>query len=118
MTMHQNGYHDFHNVWSLNCGTHSELTDGKFHIYGLYWDQDKFISYIDHVEVGRTDFLNKGKRTKGKTPSNGPTRQPAYIKLSCEAAAWPGRSNTWENPLPKTDEFLIDYVRVYIGHVN
>jgi hypothetical protein len=112
LTMHWNGYGALHNVYSLDCGKPANLGDGKFHVFGFYWDQDQYISYVDGVEVGRTNFIGLGSRDKGKTPSDGPCRNPAYIKLTCEAAQWPGGGG-WENPFPTKDEFLVDYVRVY-----
>lgn len=115
LTMHWNGYGDKHNMYSLDLGTPPNLADGEYHIYGLYWDEEKFISYVDNVEVGRTDFIGKGDNNNGKTLSNGPSRSPAYIKLSCEAAQWAGGPG-WENPLPESDQFLVDYVRVYSGY--
>lgn len=112
LTMHWNGYEALHNVYSVDCGKPANLTDGKFHVYGFYWDQDQYISYVDGVEVGRTNFIGLGSKDKGKTPSDGTLRNPAYIILSCEAAQWPGGGG-WENPFPTKDEFLVDYVRVY-----
>lgn len=115
LTMHWNGYNANHNLWSLDLGTHPELSNGEFHIYGLYWDENKFISYINNVEVGRTYFLGKGDNSGSKTLSNGPSQETAYIKLSCEASEWAGGSG-WEDPLPDSDQFLVDYVRVYSGY--
>lgn len=116
LTLHWNGYGKLHNSWSLPCGNRPQLLDGEFHTYGFYWDETKYVSFVDGVEVGRTDFLNKGSSQGGKTVSDGPCREPGYIKLSCEAATWPGNPG-WEDPLPTGDEFLVDYVRVYQGNL-
>ncbi|HNT33577.1 MAG TPA: glycoside hydrolase family 16 protein [bacterium] len=117
LTLHWNGYGKKHNSWSLPCGNHPQLLDGEYHTFGLYWDKKKYISFVDGVEVGRTDFLNKGSDKDGKVPSKGPCRKPGYIKLSCEASTWAGGAG-WEDPLPTSDEFLVDYVRVYRGRLR
>jgi Glycosyl hydrolases family 16 len=116
LTMHWNGYGALHNSYSLDCGKPANLKDGNFHVYGFYWDQSKYISYVDGVEVGRTSFVGLGSKDKGKTPSDGPCRKPGYIKLTCEAAQWAGGGG-WENPFPEKDVFQVDYVRVYTGTI-
>src|SRR6266536_12257 len=39
VAFHWNGYGKNHNTAILKCGKHPEVLDGKFHAYGLYWDE-------------------------------------------------------------------------------
>lgn len=115
MNFHWNGYGALHNSTGVKLQPTPELIDGKFHRYGLYWDEKYYVAFFDGREVGRTDLIGLGSKENGKTPSQGPCQKPGYVKLSSEAAAWAGATDKWEtNPTVK-DAFIIDYVRVYEG---
>lgn len=111
--LHWGGYGATHNAGGLDSGEHRELFDGEFHTFGLYWDENQYIFYIDGVEVTRTDAKGFGSSDNGKTKSLGTCRAPAYLKLSVEAAPWAGPTHLWEKDMPEEDLFEIDYVRVY-----
>lgn len=114
VNFHWGGYDKMHNSYGLKCGELSQLRDDEFHTYGLLWTDKIYASYIDGVEVGRTDMMNLGTDKDGKLKSNGTCKFPAYLKLTVEAAAWPGKSNGWEAEMPKEDVFIIDWVRAYL----
>ena len=59
-------------------------------------------------------MMGLGSSADGKMLSNGPCREAGYLKLTVEAAKWPGRSLDWEEDVPVEDEFLIDWVRAYL----
>jgi beta-glucanase (GH16 family) len=115
MALHWNGYGKLHNAAGIKCGPHREAADGQFHTFGLYWDEQYYVAFLDGVEVGRTDMIGLGKDEPGKTKSQGTCRRPGYLKLTCEAAPWAGLSHLWEKAMPEEDEFVVDYVRVYEG---
>ena len=111
---HWGGYGKQHNVYGLKCGEQPQLRDGNFHVYGFLWTEQFYAVYVDGVEIGRTDMIGLGSDKDGKMLSNGPCREPGYLKLTVEAAQWPGRSPGWEPDAPAEDEFLIDWVRAYL----
>jgi len=112
MSVHWNGYGALHNSQALYFGAQPQVLTG-FHTFGLYWDSNWYISYVDNVEVGRTDMMGLGSSADGKTLSQGTTLNPAYLLLSMEASIWPGTSSGWDPVMPQSDELLVDYVRVY-----
>lgn len=118
MALHWNGYGKLHNATGIKCGPHREAADGQFHTFGLYWDEHYYVAFLDGVEVGRTDMQGLGKDEPGKTKSQGTCQQPAYVKLTCEAAPWSGLSHLWEKDMPAEDEMVVDYVRVYEGKLK
>ena len=56
-------------------------------------------------------FLGTGD--DGKNKSAGTLRQPAYVKISVEAAPWCGPDYRWDKEMPEWDSFEVDYVRPY-----
>ena len=79
----------------------------EFNTYGLEWNENEYIFYINGVETGR---LSKG----------GVSQNPEYLILSCEIAGENGiahadRHGTGKISLKPGDtaEFIIDYVKVY-----
>ena len=115
LSFHWNGYGAKHNSVGSECAPTPQALDGKFHRYGLYWDETVYVAFFDGVEVGRTSLMGMGSKEGGKTPSNGPCQKPGYVKLCTEAAAWVGASSDWEKQMPTEDDFVVDYVRVYEG---
>lgn len=79
----------------------------EFNTYGLEWNENEYIFYINGVETGR---LSTG----------GVSRNPEYLLLSCEVAGENGiahadRHGTGKMSMEPGDkaEFIVDYVRVY-----
>jgi len=71
-----------------------------FHTYGLEWNADGYIFYIDGRETGRSAF-------------GGVSQNPQWLLLSVEQVigGWAGDISN-NSPCEMTD-FVIDYVRVY-----
>lgn len=79
----------------------------EFNTYGVEWNEDEYIFYINGVETGR---LSTG----------GVSQNPEYLLLSCEVAGENGIANADSHGTGKmnmqpgdTAEFIVDYVRVY-----
>ena len=79
----------------------------EFNTYGLEWNENEYIFYINGIECGR---LSTG----------GVSRNPEYLILSCEVAgengvAYADRHGTGRISLQpgETAEFIVDYVRAY-----
>ena len=79
----------------------------EFNTYGLEWNENEYIFYINGVETGR---LTKG----------GVSKNPEYLILSCEVAgengvAWADRHGTGKIDIKdgESADFIVDYVRVY-----
>ena len=71
---------------------------GGFHTYGMQWDQDSLVWYIDGVEVGR----------QATSPD---MNQPMYMLLNLAVGGgWPGDPDP-TTPFPAT--MSIDYVHAY-----
>ncbi len=113
-TVHWGGWHNpKHNAHGVSSGPRIELLNDQFHTYGLYWDEERYIFYINREVSWDTDFIGLGSDKDGKRQSLGPCRFPAYVKLSVEAAPWCGPSHLWEPEMPEQDRMEVDYVRVY-----
>lgn len=88
--LHWGGYGKAHNAGGTESGPRPELFDGQFHTFGLYWDEAKHVYFIDNRPVAETGAQGLGAaRAKDGAPlaqSQGPCRQPAYIKISVKAA--------------------------------
>lgn len=92
--LHWDGYGDAHQ----SVGERFErkgLSKG-WHTFGLDWQQDAYVFYVDGIETWRTS-------------AGGVSRVPSYIKVTEEIGDWGGRIE--EADLP--DYFTVDYVRVY-----
>ena len=79
----------------------------EFNTYGLEWNEDEYIFYINGVETGRSKF-------------GGVSECPEFMILSCEVDGvsgepfygWSGLiTKNKNNEIPA--EFIVDYVRVY-----
>jgi len=72
-----------------------------FHTYGLEWNENEYIFYIDGRETGRSSF-------------GGVSQNPEYLLLSVEhedGTVWSG--DIRENRPEDMTDFVVDYVRVY-----
>ena len=79
----------------------------EFNTYGLEWNEDGYIFYINGVETGRSKF-------------GGVSRCPEYMILSCEIDGVDGEPfYGWSGVITKNKkneipaEFVVDYVRAY-----
>ena len=79
----------------------------EYNTYGVEWNENEYIFYINGVETCRTSF-------------GGVSQNPEYLLLSCEVAgsdgvAFADRHGTGEMNMEPGDEayFIVDYVRVY-----
>lgn len=79
----------------------------EYNTYGLEWNENEYIFYINGVETGR---LNAG----------GVSQNPEWLLLSCEVAGDNGIAHADRHGTGKmsmepgdTAEFIVDYVRVY-----
>ena len=77
----------------------------EFNTYGIAWNEDGYIFYINGIETGRSSF-------------GGASQVPEYLILSVEIGgenAVPGES--WAGPALSPDsapgDFIVDYVRAY-----
>ena len=77
----------------------------KFNTYGLEWNEDGYIFYINGIETGRSSF-------------GGASQTPEYMILSVEVGgadavpgdSWAGSALSQDDP---PTDFVIDYVRAY-----
>ncbi len=80
----------------------------KYNTYGLEWNEDEYIFYINGVETGRIS-------------TGGVSDNPEYFILSCEIAgkdgiAYADRHGTGKISLPADGSevhFMVDYIRAY-----
>ena len=77
----------------------------EFTTYGIEWNEDEYVFYVNGVETGRSSF-------------GGTSRVPEYLLLTVEVGgsngvakrSWAGRALS-RDTLPS--DFIVDYVRVY-----
>lgn len=77
----------------------------QYNTYGLAWNEDEYIFYINGIETGRSDF-------------GGASCAPEYLILSVEVGGTNGvAADNWAGSALKKDatptDFIVDYVRVY-----
>ena len=100
--LHFDGYGDAHQ----NMGGKKYLVRGnpykEFNTYGVEWNENEYIFYINGVETFRTSY-------------GGVSQNPEYLILSVEIAGDDGIPQQRENAfIPELEsDFIIDYVRVY-----
>ncbi len=103
--LHYGGYslgHRYKNV------TIQEVNDpyNTFNTYGVEWNEDGYIYYINGKETGRSNF-------------GGVSKIPEFLRVSCEVdgvgavptKGWSGIITN--NPKDACGEFVIDYIRAY-----
>lgn len=76
-----------------------------FNTYGVEWNENEYIFYINGVETGRSSF-------------GGTSRVPEYLLLTAEVGGADGAAgSSWAgnalSPDAQPTDFVIDYVRVY-----
>lgn len=110
----------FHNYISSNVyydGYGADMQSGKmgiyeannpyeeYNTYGLEWNENEYIFYINGKETARTDF--------------GISQNPEYLILSVEVGGSNGvpDPDSWAGDMSKNDclpsDFVVDYVRAY-----
>ncbi len=98
--LHFDGYGEAHQ----KMGAKKFLIKGnpyeEYNTYGLEWNENEYIFYINGVESYRTDF-------------GGVSKNPEYLILSYEMGGEDGVAQ--DSSLDKTKEYryIVDYVRVY-----
>ena len=104
--IHYDGYGEGHKGDSIGKWFSNNPYE-EFNTYGLEWNENEYIFYINGVETGR---LSTG----------GVSQNPEYLILSCEVAGENGVANADRHGTGKmsmepgdTAEFIVDYVRVY-----
>lgn len=77
----------------------------SFNTYGLEWNENEYIFYVNGIETGRSDF-------------SGVSQVPEYLILSIEVGgndavpgdSWAGRALTQDEEIT---DLIVDYVRAY-----
>ena len=79
----------------------------EYNTYGVEWNEDEYIFYINGVETCRTN-------------AGGVSQNPEWLLVSCEVAGDNGIAHADRHGTGKmsmkpgeTSEFIVDYVRVY-----
>ena len=98
--LHFDGYGDAHQ----KMGAKKFLIKGnpyeEYNTYGLEWNENEYIFYINGVESYRTDF-------------GGVSQNPEYLILSYEMGGENGIAEDSSLDKSKTYNYIVDYVRVY-----
>lgn len=104
--LHYNGYEletKYSNIGIFKANNPYE----EYNTYGLAWDENEYIFYINGVETGRSKY-------------GGVSRVAEYMRLSVEVdgadatpiLGWSGRID-WNKEIKLPTDFVVDYVRVY-----
>ena len=104
--IHYDGY--FEDIRSENVATPLIIGNDpykEYNTYGLEWNEDEYIFYINGVETARTTF-------------GGASQVAEYLILSVEVGGEMGTAkDNWAGKALSTDfaptDFIVDYVRVY-----
>jgi len=100
--VHINGYGAFHESRTVGSFRLKNNPYKEYNTYGVEWNENEYIFYINGVESGRTGF--------------GVSERPLYLILSTEVGAedtygWAGNIN--DNKTLAGSKYIVDYVRVY-----
>lgn len=98
--LHFDGYGDAHQKHGATKFLLKNNPYEEFNTYGLEWNENEYIFYINGVETFRTDF-------------GGVSQNEEYLILSVEMKGEDGMPSERENVPAEGAEFIIDYVRVY-----
>ena len=98
--LHIDGYGDAHQKHGARKFFIKNNPYEEFNTYGLEWNENEYIFYINGVETFRTDF-------------GGVSRNEEYVILSVEMQGEDGVASERENAPAEGTEFIIDYVKVY-----
>ena len=98
--LHYDGYGDAHKAMGAKKTYLDNNPYKEFNTYGLEWNEDEYIFYINGVETFRTDF-------------GGVSQNEEYLILSVEMKGENGIPSQRDNNFGKEAQFIVDYVRVY-----
>lgn len=98
--LHFDGYGDAHKMLGATRFLLKNNPYEEFNTYGLEWNENEYIFYINGVETFRTDF-------------GGVSQNEEYIILSVEMRGENGIPSERENIAAEGAEFIVDYVKVY-----
>lgn len=109
VNLHLDGYNEAHQHFNVGRFFIENNPYEEFNTYGVEWNPDEYIFYINGEEVGRTNF-------------GGVSDNPEYLLLSVEVAGQNGVADSDRHgtgKITKTPEenwpteFVVDYVRCY-----
>lgn len=98
--LHFDGYGDAHQKLGATRFLINNNPYEEFNTYGLEWNENEYIFYINGVETFRTDF-------------GGVSQNEEYMILSVEMRGEDGIPSERENLPAEGAEFIVDYVKVY-----
>ena len=98
--LHFDGYGDAHQKLGAKCFILKNNPYKEFNTYGLEWNENEYIFYINGVETFRTDF-------------GGVSQNEEYLILSVEMKGADGVPSLRENAPAEDTAFIVDYVKVY-----
>ncbi|MBO5934575.1 MAG: glycoside hydrolase family 16 protein [Clostridia bacterium] len=98
--LHFDGYNDAHQKMGARAFITPNNPYEEYNTYGLEWNEDEYIFYINGVETFRTNY-------------GGVSQNPEYLILSVEMRGEDGIPSERENVPADSTEFIVDYVRVY-----
>ena len=98
--LHFDGYGDAHQKLGAKRFLIKNNPYEEYNTYGLEWNENEYIFYINGVETFRTSY-------------GGVSQNPEYLILSVEMRGENGIPSERENAPGDGAEFIVDYVRVY-----
>lgn len=98
--LHYDGYGDAHKAMGAEKNYVDNNPYKEFNTYGLEWNENEYIFYINGVETFRTDF-------------GGVSQNEEYLILSVEMKGENGIPSERENVFSQEAQFIVDYVKVY-----
>ena len=98
--LHFDGYGDAHQKHGATQFLLSNNPYEEFNTYGLEWNENEYIFYINGKETLRTDF-------------GGVSQNEEYLILSVEMKGENGIPSQRENAPAEDSQFIVDYVKVY-----
>lgn len=98
--LHFDGYGDAHQKQGARKFLINNNPYEDFNTYGLEWNENEYIFYINGVETFRTDF-------------GGVSQNEEYLILSVEMRGEDGVPSQRENKPAESSQFVVDYVKVY-----
>ena len=98
--LHFDGYNEAHQTMGAKAFRIENNPYEEFNTYGVEWNEDEYIFYINGVETFRTDF-------------GGVSQNEEYLILSVEMKGNDGIPSGRENVPAEDAQFIVDYVKAY-----